>query len=243
MAGGGVVTFGVDGTIKLTNVITVAGDTTLDGSGHSVVISGGNAVRLFQVNTGVVFGVNELTLADGRFVGTTGRLSAPMILPQDGFGAGILNKGGIVSLTSCALTNHNVLGGSGDPRAFQTNQAGANGFGAALCNLGGRVSLTNCLLIDNSSQGGLGSPNNHVDTAGVSGHGWGGAIYSLGGNLNLSGVSFETNFALGGATQDSLTSSGAGGAGIGGAVYITNSGVYASGSMWIGNTRRRLYGG
>ena len=47
LAGGGTVTFTCSGTITLTAEITIAADTTIDGSGQTVTISGNNAVRVF----------------------------------------------------------------------------------------------------------------------------------------------------------------------------------------------------
>ena len=73
LTGGGTVLFGVSGTLPLTNTLTIAQDTVLDAHGFAVTISGGGAVRLFQVATNVTFTVNGLTLANGRFVGANGR--------------------------------------------------------------------------------------------------------------------------------------------------------------------------
>jgi hypothetical protein len=55
LSGGGTVTFACDGVIALSNTITIANETILDGTGHSITISGGGAVRVFQVSTGVSF--------------------------------------------------------------------------------------------------------------------------------------------------------------------------------------------
>ena len=52
MAGGGFVTFACDGVISLTNELVVASDTVIDGAGHAVTISGGNATRVFRVSAG-----------------------------------------------------------------------------------------------------------------------------------------------------------------------------------------------
>ena len=65
LAGGGTVTFSCSGTITLTAKITIAADTTIDGSGQAVTISGNNAVRVFTVNSGVTLNLNELTVANG----------------------------------------------------------------------------------------------------------------------------------------------------------------------------------
>ena len=44
----------------------IAADTTIDGSGQTVTISGNNAVRVFTVNPGVTLNLNELTVANGN---------------------------------------------------------------------------------------------------------------------------------------------------------------------------------
>ena len=65
LVGGGTVTFSCSGTITLTAEITIATDTTIDGSGQTVTISGNHAVRVFTVNSGVTLNLNRLTVADG----------------------------------------------------------------------------------------------------------------------------------------------------------------------------------
>ena len=44
------VTFACDGTITLSNTLTVTWDTVLDATGHQITISGSNAVRVFISN-------------------------------------------------------------------------------------------------------------------------------------------------------------------------------------------------
>ncbi len=48
LAGGGTVTFACSGTITLTAEIVISADTTIDGTGQDVTISGNNAVRVFR---------------------------------------------------------------------------------------------------------------------------------------------------------------------------------------------------
>jgi hypothetical protein len=242
--GGGTVVFGTGGTITLTNTLIIAQDTVIEANGYAVTISGGNAVRLFQVNSKVAFSVSGLTLANGRFVGANGADGAPTPpqVGQDGFGGGILSLGGTVALTDCALTNHLVQGGSSgkdfsDPSPVYV--AGGAGYGAALCNLGGALSLTNCLLAANSALGGTSTPPvlaGFAIDAQQEGPGFGGAIYSANGQVSLQGVTFQTNSASGGLAEFSPWGSGsAGGEAFGGAIYGTNSQVLLSGSVLEGN--------
>ena len=60
LAGGGTVTFACDGVIGLSNTIVIATDTILDGSGHTLTISGNTATRIFTVNTNVNFVIKNL---------------------------------------------------------------------------------------------------------------------------------------------------------------------------------------
>ena len=53
LTGGGTVTFSCSGTITLTATIRILADTTIDGSGQTVTISGNDAVRVLQVWPGV----------------------------------------------------------------------------------------------------------------------------------------------------------------------------------------------
>ena len=69
LAGGGTVTFGCSGTITLTAEITIAANTTIDGSGQTVTISSNHAVGIFTVNSGVMLNLNELTVATGGRLG------------------------------------------------------------------------------------------------------------------------------------------------------------------------------
>ena len=231
--GGGTVTFAVGGVFTLTNTIIIAQDTVLDAAGFDVTISGGNAVRLFQVNSNVAFSVNGLTLANGRAVGTNGvdgLNGAPTEVGQDGFGGGILILGGTVALTGCALTNHSAQGGnSGVDYLYEEiwYRPGGTGYGAALCNLGGALSLTNCLLAANSALGGTSTAPAQVSLTGgpqQEGRRFGGAIYSANGRVSLQGVTFQANSASGvPAVFLPWGAGGAGGQGFGGAIYATNS--------------------
>ena len=53
-------------------MITIATNTTIDGSGQTVTISGNHAVRVFTVNSGVTLNLNRLTVANGSTGGSDG---------------------------------------------------------------------------------------------------------------------------------------------------------------------------
>src|SRR6266850_2252348 len=181
LAGGGTVVFECNGTVTLTNTITISQDTLIDGNGHDVVISGGNVVRLFQVGSNVSFSAKSLALANGLVMGANGADGHPAQSGQDGLGAGILSLGGIVNLTDCSITNHQVSGGNGglDPGGTNPNPAkGANGIGAAIYLKGGALRLTNCEVAANWAKGGNGGDTSFsFGATGDAGIGFGGAIY------------------------------------------------------------------
>jgi len=89
VSGGEMVTFTCSGTITLTATITISADTTIDGTGRYVTISGGNAVQIFFVSPGVNFNLNKVTIANG----------------SDPFGGGILNQG-MTTVTNSAFSGN-----------------------------------------------------------------------------------------------------------------------------------------
>jgi predicted outer membrane repeat protein len=64
--GGGAVTFACSGTITLSDTMTIGDDTTIDGSGQDITISGNQAVRVFTVDVGVTLHLISLTVAGGN---------------------------------------------------------------------------------------------------------------------------------------------------------------------------------
>src|SRR5207248_2323280 len=96
IAAGGTVDFACDGTIVLSNTLTISNNITIDGSGHSVILSGNQAVRVLFVNSGVQFGMTNVTVANGA-------TNAP--------GAGLYSNGS-TRLVNCTFSN-NVAHGEG----------------------------------------------------------------------------------------------------------------------------------
>ena len=101
LTGGGTVTFSCGGTITLTTEITIATDTTMDGSGQTVTISGNHAVRVFIVNPGITLSLNKLTVANAR------------VDHGGGDGGGILNSGTVTVSNSTFSANHCGWAGGG----------------------------------------------------------------------------------------------------------------------------------
>jgi hypothetical protein len=221
-----VVMFSRDGTITMTNTMTIDRDTTLDGTGHNVVLSGGNAVRVFQVNPGVRLTLINLTIANGRHVGTNGAT------PESAFGGAIYSKDGTVDLLGCVLSNNSALGGAG---GMGSGQRGGAASGGAVFNDGGSLNVTNSTFLQNWVTGGRGSGANLVNS-GAAGGALGGAIFNRDGVVKLADSVFSSNSATGGipgvdfypGPGYSMPGSGYGGGlhSAGGEVFVTNSAFF-----------------
>jgi hypothetical protein len=182
IAGGGTVTFACDGTITLTNTITIATDTWLDGSGHRVTISGGNAVRVFEVPANATLTLVNLTIANGAAYGG---------LDIDGAGGAIYNSGtAIVDL--CTLTGNLASGADGTEEGVFI---GGDGLGGAVYNDGtGTLVVRRSTFWGNRVSGGAGAPV----YPGPGGDGMGGAVLNRG-VLWLESSTLQNNGASGGA--------------------------------------------
>jgi len=223
MAGGGTVAFACDGTITLAATITNTADAVLDGSGHQVTISGGDAVRVFCVTTNVSFQVTNLTIAHGlgRNGGGILNLGGNVLLdgvlmqansascdaePQvagDPAGGGIFNQGGSVVGANCVFSGNTADHGSLPPSSSSSRTRGG-----ALCNESGEIRLQSCSFYSNSVTG---APRPYVDTA----HNASGGAIANSGTLAANLCTFSANSAAGGVGGGD---GGGGGAGSGGAV-------------------------
>jgi hypothetical protein len=226
MAGGGLVTFACDGTIKLTSTITNEVNTALDASGHQITISGNDSVRVFFVNSNVSFTALNVIIASGR----------------SDKGAGVLNDGGTLMVEHCLFAFNTAVGQSaGDP--------GDDGCGGALFNTG-VSSIASSTFATNRAYGGPG--DNGANTNGGfgrrGGSGQGGAICNFG-LLTIDSCSLQANSAQGGRGGDGIPGSvypsprdppgsgGDGGHGWGGAIFSTNELVVRD-SLFVWNQSR-----
>ena len=92
LAGGGAVTFTCSGTITLTGTITIATDTSLDGSSQNVLISGGGRTKLIVVTPKAALTLKWMTIVEGS--------------STSGFpGGGIENEGDLYVVHSTFLDN------------------------------------------------------------------------------------------------------------------------------------------
>lgn len=66
LVGGGLVTMRCNGIIALRDELVIEADTTIDGDSWDVTISGGGAVRVFNVTPGTTLNLRQITIADGH---------------------------------------------------------------------------------------------------------------------------------------------------------------------------------
>jgi hypothetical protein len=239
LAGGGTVTFTCSGTITLTATIVILADTTIDGSGQTVTISGNNAVRVFVVNEGVTLNLNRLTVANGYVHG------------NDDNGGGIYNLGTLMVTNSRFSNNdshcdHYCDGGGGGianlgtlivtNSRFSDNRATCDFYctGGGIAN-GGTLIVVGSIFSGNSAYdgGGIGS----VGTLTVSSStffdndaAYGGGIYNNG-TLTISGSTFSDNYAGGGGGIHTYS----------GHVNVSNSTFFDNDAAWGGGISD-LYG-
>ena len=246
MKDGGLVTLNISGTITLTNTLFITANTTIDGTGQSVVISGNQSNRVFHVTSGINLVLRGVVIANGRATN----------------GGGIYNDGGTVLIFNSVLTGHQAVGRPGNPGTPGNSgnndggngTDGADGHGGAIFNLG-VVEIDGSLLTNNLATGGNGgaggagfassSFGGNGGNGASGGNGFGGGIYSTGTvyiinstlTANRSRGGDGGSNGLGGAATIAPGKNGTGGTGNvgqGGAIYspglvtITNSVLYAN---------------
>jgi hypothetical protein len=225
IAAGGVVTLCCNGTITLTNTIEIARDVALDARGRNVTLSGGNAVRLFNVAPGVRFSLTNVVLANGRHVGRDGTngVGQPPFgsLSESGFpgwGGAIFNNGGIVEMVSSTLMNNRAVGGRGG-----RGEVGGSGSGGAIFSINGSLLLQSVTMSNNIASGGAGG-SEFASIRG--GDGLGGAVYTTNSAVLLVNSVLKSNACTtvaGGSAENSSAARG-------GALFL------ASGSLSISNS-------
>ena len=136
IATGGSATFACTGpsNFGITSTKTISRDLTLDGGGL-LTISGANTYQVFSVNSGITFGVQNLTISNGR--NTSGNASGGAIANLGGkvtvmnstlsgnsavaFGGGIYNTGTLTVTGSVLNGNTIIAGGSGGGGIYTGN--------------------------------------------------------------------------------------------------------------------------
>ena len=238
VSNGGNIIFACDGTLSLSNEITVTVDATLDASGRAVVLSGMGSNRLFRINAGKTLTLINLTLRDGLAAGTSGVLTSA---GGDGAGGAILNQGGTLNAINCSFLSNTAQGGQGNTQINQNVPGAGNAFGGAVVNQGGWVGLTNSVFGNNIAAGGQGGEGGQGE-GGMGGSSFGGAVYSDGGVVVADNCIFQTNSSASGGGGDGYFW-GLAGDGSGGAIFNTNSALKLIRTVLSNNTCTGGWGG
>jgi uncharacterized repeat protein (TIGR02543 family) len=158
VAGGGLITFDRDRTIRLGSVLDV--NSSIDGGTNRIVISGNNATRVMTVGESAT--IKNLTIADGTTM-------------VRGWSGGVLLTGGDVNFEQVVFRNNRALEGGAiyfnsitAPHALRLNLINCLFFGNSAVENGGAICATetdgevralNCTFTGNSAQSG-GAINN-----------------------------------------------------------------------------------
>ncbi len=197
-----VITFACSGDIKLSSTLKITGSMTLDGSGQSVTLDGGNSTQVLYVNNGVTFTLKALTIAHGVRALNAYRTSASA-------GGGLDNEGGTVTISNSTFSGNSASYGGGLENGYGTVSISNSTFsgnsapgpaalasGGGLDNFGGTLSISNSTFSGNSASGGGGLFNNSngeltISNSTFSGNsadsGQGGGLFTFYGEVNIGG--------------------------------------------------------
>jgi hypothetical protein len=142
---GDTVRFACSGTITLTSagggVLALSKNLTLDGSGHTVTISGGGSVPDFEVDGGANVNLNDLTIANAN----------------GNFGDGIYNNKSVVNVSNSTITGNTGNAIQNDGTMTITNSTLSNnsgGDGGAIQNVGALTVVNSTFTGNSASYGG-----------------------------------------------------------------------------------------
>jgi len=164
-AAGDTITFATDcpasAPIRLTTgTLTLSKGVTIDGTGHTVIVDGNNAVTVFTLNSGVTAAISGLTIQHGSATGNGGGIYMMF--------AASLTVTNVTIAGNTALSGNGAAGivvdrGTLNVRSSTiANNTGGN-IGGGIANLGGTVAVTNSTISGNSS-GSAGGINNSGGT-------------------------------------------------------------------------------
>ena len=179
--------FGSQQTITLSSTLVLsetAGPEVIDGPGAGLVtVSGGNAVEVFSVASGVTAILTGLTISRG-LASQGGALSV---------------DGGTVALTNASIINNQAVGAAGAAGTGGAGGNGASGLGGGIYLAGGSLTLNDDTVANNVARGGAGGNGGGGAAGGGGGLGAGGGIYVADGTVIANDDFFQSNQAIGGA--------------------------------------------
>jgi CSLREA domain-containing protein len=154
----GTINFGGDHAITLASTLNIDKSMTIDGSGHSVTVSGNFAVRVFFVNPGVTFNMNKLTVTEGSMYE----------------GGGIYNYLGTLNVTNSTISGNSasswycggILNYMGTLTVSNSTISGNSGssYGGGICNFYGTLTVSSSTISGNSAISGGGIYNDGTST-------------------------------------------------------------------------------
>ena len=217
------VSFSIVGTIALvTSLPTITDAVMIDGPGASnLIIDGGNAVRVFNVNAAVSVTMSGVTIQNGHATGNLAR------------GGGIYNEG-TLSLALCVVQGSVAQGDAGVNGSV--TGGGKGGFGGGIYNAG-TLAVDSCTLVNNKAVGGSGGtsiPDGFIGGGG-GGAGLGGGIFNaISATVQIRSSTIASNTTTGGAGGIG-SFGGGGGAGLGGGIFNNQGTLTMSNSTLSGN--------
>jgi len=196
-AAGDTITFAQDctgaGAITLTSTLTPSVTMTIDATGRSVTISGGNSIGLFIVNSGVTLTLTSLTLANGNTTTNGGAIHNTGTLTVTGSTftgnsahvSGAIYNNGTLTVTNSTFSGNTATSASGAIyNGKGTVQVTGSTFsGNTATNASGAIQNGGTLTVTNSTFSG----NTATSTSG--------AIYNGKGTVNVTGSTFSGNTA------------------------------------------------
>jgi len=93
------IVFASNMTISVSSTLTISQNLTIGSTVHSVAVDGGNSVGVFQIKSGAIVYMINLTVQNGHYYGYPG---------FQGGGGGIENEGGVVLFNSTVAGNHST---------------------------------------------------------------------------------------------------------------------------------------
>src|SRR6266542_564155 len=246
-----------DGTIALNGgQLSITDDLTIDGPGADrLAVSGNNASRVFQINSGVAVNIDGLTVTHGRAVGQGGGIlnagtltvshailsdnqvfglpGASLTAVVDAFGGGIFNKG-TLTVSHSTFVHNQSIGADGTPSSIGSSALGGAIMSSGTASAPATATVSYSTFLDNQAIGGAAG-------VGASRGGVGGAINNATGTFTVSHSVFHDNQAVGGLDNGVP---GGFGAGVGGA--ISNVARFGSALLSVSHstlTNNRAVGG
>ena len=206
---GGLVEFGCNGDLLLTNQLNITNNLVLDGTNHQIILDGGRKTRFAFVNPGITF-----TLANLIASNCLAQVDTTIYSGSNYYGGALWNHEGYVTVIGCSFVSNScspvVSSGGYGGAIFSDSITGqgnltvigclfegnfcVDGFntnspfgtaGGGIYNYGSTMEISNSVFIGNNAQSLTAS---------------GGAIYNISlvhsGNVILSGCLFDNNFCL-----------------------------------------------